>query len=76
MSTKLTDPSNILMQMEGPIRAIRGANETFMSLGTADHVSQGSINFVADALLLEVSKLEGLWRQWENIRPGKNEAEG
>jgi hypothetical protein len=76
MSTKLTDPGDFLFEMEEPIRAIRGANDTLMSIGTSDTTTKASINFIADAIEPEIKRLENLWQQWAKTKRTPTEKEG
>jgi hypothetical protein len=76
MSTKLTDPNDFLFEMEEPIRAARGAVESLASIGASRCVTAESINFMADALLPEVKRLEELWGQWAKLQRGAGEREG
>ncbi len=76
MSTKLTDPNDLLSEMEEPIQMIRGAQDALSSMGYGVDVTPGSIRFIADALFPPVKRLEELWRQWAKLHHGDGEKEG
>ena len=76
MTINLTDPNDLLSEMEEPIRMVRGAQDALASIGASGAVTAESINLVADALYPATSRLDELWHQWAKLQKSAGEKEG
>ena len=78
MSTKLTDPADLLDEMAEPIRTVRGAHDALHSI--ADELggllTEAGVKFIANGLWPAVSRLEELSEQWAKVQKSAGEGEG
>ena len=76
MATKATDPDQVLIAMETPIRVILGAQHTLSSMTFDREVTSESVAFVSDALWPSVKQLDELWKGWAKHHDSAKPKEG
>jgi hypothetical protein len=78
MTIKLTDPADLLDEMEEPIRTVRGAYDALIAI--ADEMggllTEAGVKFIASGLWPAVRRLEELSEQWAKLQKSAGEKEG
>ena len=78
MTTKLTDPADLLDEMEEPIRTARGAHDALLAIGDemGGLLTEAGVKFITGGLWPAVRRLEELSEQWAKVRRSARETEG